>query len=494
MNYRATIGSVEKPYLKMALVLALGIVSVILAVSLAKYELRSVFAVSAILAVVVSVSFFASQRTLVKSSLIFLGLGIPFNLDVNLFLRTYVGVASVDIGVSFVCAIVLYVLFFYEYVTKRTQVLFRYNRILFWAPLLYMMAGFVSFYNAGSPELVLLELVRQAMLFLIFFIIMNLRNKEQIATFVLSLSIGIVVEALIAFYQYRTGQALGLGVLGERLFPLGAGYMTRAGGTIGHPNLLGYFFEMLVPLMLAMSIVEEKGLRKLWYMAAALCGLLGMLATMSRGSWITVPISLPLVFFVAYGKRLTQPKTYMFLLPGVLAVLLVFFLFVLPVISHRLTFEDPAARSRIPLNAAAFSIVKQFPVTGVGLNNLARVFRTYDTTGGSAVFTTEGDVQHIVHNIYLWVWSETGTIGLVTFAGIFLSAFYVGFKNLFAVNPWQRGVLIGAVSGLLAHTIHGLVDPGFRILMSTSMLFYSLIGLIGAIVLTSAADKEQTGS
>jgi O-antigen ligase len=494
MNYRETTGSVENPYLKTVLVLVLGVASVILAVSLADYGFKPVFAVSAILAVVVYVSFFPSQRTLVKSSLIFLGLGIPFNLDVNLFLRTYVGVASVDIGVSFVCAIVLYVLFFYEYVTKRTQVLFRYNRILFWAPLLYMMAGFVSFYNAVSPELVILELVRLAMLFLIFFIIMNLRNKEQIATFVFSLSIGIVFEALIAFYQYRTGQALGLGVLGERLFPLGAGYMTRAGGTIGHPNLVGYFFEMLVPLMLAMSIVEEKGLRKLWYMAAALCGLLGMFATMSRGSWITVPVSLPLVFFVAYGKRLTQPKTYMFLLPGVLAALLLFFLFVLPVISHRLTLEDPAARSRIPLNAAAFSIVKQFPVTGVGLNNLAKTFRTYDTTGGSAVFTTEGDVQHIVHNIYLWVWSETGTIGLVTFAGIFLSAFYVGLKTLFSVDPWQRGVLIGAVSGLLAQTIHGLVDPGFRILMSTSMLFYSLIGLIGAIALTSAVDEEQTGS
>ena len=494
MNYRETTGSVENPYLKTVLVLVLGMASVILAVSLADYGFKPVFAVSAILAVVVYVSFFPSQRTLVKSSLIFLGLGIPFNLDVNLFLRPYVGVASVDIGVSLLCAIALYVLFFYEHVTKRTEVLFRYNRSLFWAPLLYMMAGFLSFYNAASPELVILELVRLTMLFLIFFIIMNLRNKEQIATFVFSLSIGIVFEALIAFYQYRTGQALGLGVLGERLFPLGAGYMTRAGGTIGHPNLVGYFFEMLVPLMLAMSIVEEKGLRKLWYMAAALCGLLGMFATMSRGSWITVPVSLPLVFFVAYGKRLTQPKTYMFLLPGVLAALLLFFLFVLPVISHRLTLEDPAARSRIPLNAAAFSIVKQFPVTGVGLNNLGAVFRTYDTTGGSAVFTTEGDVQHIVHNIYLWVWSETGTIGLVTFAGIFLSAFYVGLKTLFAAQPWQRGVLIGAVSGLLAQTIHGLVDPGFRILMSTSMLFYSLIGLIGAVALTSAADKEQTGS
>jgi hypothetical protein len=77
---------------------------------------------------------------------------------------------------------------------------------------------------------------------------------------------------------------------------------------------------------------------------------------------------------------------------------------------------------------------------------------------------------------------------------MFLSAFYVGLKNLSAVHPWQRGVLIGAVAGLLAHMIHGLVDPGFRILMSTSMLFYSLLGLIGAIVLTSGSDKERAGS
>ena len=317
MNYRETIGPVEKPFLKTVLVAALGIVSVILAVFLANYELKSVFTVSAILAAVVYVSFFPSRQTLVKSSLIFLGLGIPFNLDINLFLRTYVGVASVDIGVSLLCAVALYILFFYEHVTTRTQVFFRYNKSLFWAPILYMMAAFLSFYNAGSPELVVLELVRLVMLFLIFFIIMNLRNKEQIATFVFSLSIGIVLEALIAFYQYSTGQALGLGVLGEKLFPAGFGYMSRAGGTIGHPNILGYYFEMLIPLMLAMSIVEEKGLRKFWYMAATFCGLLGMIATMSRGSWITIPVSLPLVFFVAYGKRLTQTKTYMFLLPGV---------------------------------------------------------------------------------------------------------------------------------------------------------------------------------
>ena len=143
------------------------------------------------------------------------------------------------------------------------------------------------------------------------------------------------------------------------------------------------------------------------------------------------------------------------------------------------------------MNRAAFSIVKQFPVTGVGLNNLARVFRTYDTTGGSAVFSTEGDVAHIVHNVYLWVWAETGTIGLIAFSGLFISSFYVGLKYLFKVDIWQRGILIGAVAGLMAHTIHGFVDPGFRILMSTSMLFYCLMGIIGAVAANYGANNKN---
>ena len=490
MQYRETTPPVEKAYLKALVAILLGSISVILAVSLAQYEMKSLFVVSVVLVGMVFVLYFATEQGFARWALIFLGLGIPFNLDINLFYRVYVGVTSVDIGMTLICAVILYALFFYQHVREGEGPLFRYNKLLVWAPLLYIGAGFLSFYNASSPTLVVLELVRLAMLFLILFIIMNLRKREQLTTFLISLAIGVIMESAIAYYQFKTGRALGLSVVGETLAPIGYGYHTRAGGTIGHPNIMAYYFEMLVPLMLAMLMAEERGWLKAFYLAATIAGLVGMYTTQSRGSWITIPLSLPLVFIVMYSRRLRQARSWAMLVPGLLITALLFLL-ILPTIRHRLSFEDVAARSRIPLNRAAFSIVKQFPVTGVGLNNLARVFRTYDTTGGSAVFSTEGDVAHIVHNVYLWVWAETGTIGLAAFAGIFISAFYVGFKYLFKVDIWQRGILIGAVCGLLAQAIHGFVDPGFRILMSTSMLFYSLIGIIGAIAVNYGNNNNN---
>lgn len=493
MNYRATTGPVEKPYLKTALVVVLGIVSVILAVSLADYEFRSVLAVSFILVAIVFLPYFASYRTLTRLSLIFLGLGIPFNLDINLFYRAYLGVTSVDIGVSLLCAIALYILFFYEHITKRTQVLFRYNRTLFWAPILYMMSGFLSFYNASSPELVVLELVRLAMLFVIFFIVMNLRDRQEIMTFVLVLSIGVVLQACIAYYQYKTGRVIGLGAFGERALVTTQtiGFTaSRATGTIGHPNILAYYFEMLVPLMFAMFLAEERGWLKFWYLLALVAGLGGLATTLSRGGWLTVPVSLPLVFIAAYRPRFTRQKMHGFLALA-LACGVIFFFLVYPTVEKRLNFADyGSAKSRAPLNTAAFSVIKQFPVTGVGLNNLARVFRTYDTTGGSALLA--GGVG-VVHNMFLGVWAETGTIGIAAFLWMFFAAFGIALRYLFRVPNRERAILIGAAAGLLAQMIHGLLDPGFRTLMNTSMLFYSLLGLIGAVAVQYRDAGRQNG-
>jgi O-antigen ligase len=171
----------------------------------------------------------------------------------------------------------------------------------------------------------------------------------------------------------------------------------------------------------------------------------------------------------------------------------IFFWLVYPTVEKRLNFTDfGSAKSRAPLNAAAFSVIKQFPVTGVGLNNLARVFRTYDTTGGSALLAGG---THVVHNMFLCVWAETGIIGIATFLWMFVAAFVVAFKYLFRVPDRERAILIGAAAGLLAQMIHGLLDPGFRILMNVSMLFYSLLGLIGAIAVQyrDAGAGRQNG-
>ena len=255
-----------------------------------------------------------------------MGLGIPFNLDINLFYRVYVGVTSVDIGMSLICAIILYGIFFYQHIREGEGPLFRSNKLLFWAPLLIWGAGFLSFYNASSPELVVLELVRLSMLFLIFFIIMNLRSRDQITTFAVSLAIGVIMEGVIAYYQFKTGRPLGLAVVGEKLAPAGFGYLTRAGGTIGHPNIMAYYFEMLIPFTLAMFMAEERASLKALYLVATATGLLGIYTTMSRGSWITIPVSLPLVFIVMYSRKLVQARSWALFVPGLLIASLLLFL------------------------------------------------------------------------------------------------------------------------------------------------------------------------
>ncbi|MBA4417137.1 MAG: hypothetical protein C0392_04405 [Syntrophus sp. (in: bacteria)] len=484
--------SQEHAYSKYILPVLIGAGATVTAIALDELKIQTALAVLGAVSFLVVLSFIASRKNLSSFAVILLALGIPFNIDVNLFYREYVGVTSLDIGLSLLSAIALFVLFFYEHYTSRgSGPAFRYNRTLLWAPILYMMSGLLSLYNATSNELAVLELVRLAMLFVIFFVVMNMRDRKLINTFIVTLSITVVLQTLIAYYQYKTGQVLGLGVLGER--DLGTREVwyagSRASGTIGHPNILAYYFEILIPFMFAMFLVEENRWLRLWYLIVTVAGLFGIMTTLSRGGWASVPVSMAVVFLTLIRHRLKGVRSIVGLFMISMLLLGIFF-YLLPTIEKRLSFADyGSAATRAPLNRAAFSVIKQFPVSGVGLNNLAKVFKTYDTTGGSSLFRTS---THVVHNLFLAVWAETGTIGILTFVWMFVATMIVAIKTLFKSVPlWQQGILIGAVAGLLAQMIHGMVDPGFRILMNVSMLVYAMFGLVGAISVLNKFKNER---
>lgn len=438
----------------------------------------------------VVILYFSNQKLLTNSAIAFLALGIPFNLDVNLLYRQYVGVTSIDIGVTLLSAFALFILFLYEHYTlKQSSSTFSSNKMLTWAILFYIGAGILSFYNAVSYELAMLELIRMLMLFFIFYVVMNLRTNHQVSFFIFFMSVGVVIEAIIAFIQYKTGRSLGLEVFGEKLARGGFEWATRTSGTIGHPNMLAYYFEILIPLMVAMFLVETRKLTKLWYGIVSIAGIIGIMTTLSRGGWLGLSIALPIVFIFLFSSKLKYLSTYIGIFAGII-VLTVLFVLIAPTVETRLERGDRgSAATRAPLNKAALSIIKQYPVTGVGLNNLAKVFRVYDTSGGSWKF--RGVLSHVVHNLYLIVWSEMGTIGLIAFLWIFLSSFILIIRLFFNVLPWQRGVLVGIGAGLIAQMIHGLFDPGFKLLMNTSMLFYSLLGVIGAISVLYNKEKEK---
>jgi O-antigen ligase len=477
----------EKPLVKLLFPVFIGVFAVVIAISLESLEYKTAIAITAGLFIGGIAIYFLNQKAITYISIFTLGMGIPFNLDVNLFFRPYIGVTSVDIGVTFLSSVVLYAVFYYEHIVNGIK-RFHSNRMLLFAMLLYMGSGLLSLYNAASKELVVLELVRLTILLAIFYTVMNFGRREYISVFIVTLSICVFLEFLLAYYQYKTGRLFGLYAFGETRYEFGVGYLdVRASGTFSHANGLAYFFELLLPLVFAMFIVEENKLLKLWYIFAFLFGFFGLVITLSRGGWLATAISLPIVFFVLFRNRITQQKYIISIFLGLIAVVILGFFFY-PTIAKRIqAYDYGSAASRRPLNLAAMSIIKQYPVTGVGMNNFAQVFRVYDTTGGSSIFKARG----LVHNLFLGVWTETGIIGIISFLWIFLSAFIVSTKLLTKVPFWYSGVLVGVSAGLFAQFIHGMFDPGFRVLMSTSMLVYSMIGLIGAVSVLYKTKEKQ---
>ena len=467
----------EKPFVRLFLSILIGAGIAMLSVFVASLDYKTAIATIIGLSIGGIFIHFLNQKSFSYLLIMAMAFGIPFNLDINLFFRPYIGVTSVDIGITFLSCITLCISFFYERIVGGIK-RFYSNKWIILSMLLYMGSGALSLYNAASKELVVLELVRLAMLLIICYMIMNFGKKEYMSVFILTLSITVFLEFLLAFYQYKTGRLFGLYAFGETRYEFGVGYLqVRASGTFSHANGLAYFFEMTLPILLAMVIVEDNAKLKLWYAAAFVFGFFGLVITLSRGGWLATAISLPIVFTSLYIKRFAEKKYMVALFFGLLIVMILGY-FASPTIIRRLeTYDFGAAGTRVPLNRAAFSIIKQFPITGVGLNNFALVFRTYDTTGGSEIFKAQG----LVHNLFLGVWTETGIIGISTFVLIFITTFLIALKLIYKVPYWYTGVLVGVFAGLLAHFIHGMFDPGFRVLMSTSMLVYSMIGLVGAV-------------
>ena len=406
---------------------------------------------------------------------------IPINLDVNPFYRTHTGGApSLTINTTVLALVMYFVVWAYRTRTGLQPQTLVLHRPLIWAWLVLLAVAPLSAINADDLELVALEWVRLVCLGIAMVAVMSLQEERYARVWVFVMSVQVVIQAGLAGGQYALKKNLGLSVFGEAALVeqrIGIGtVVNRATGTIGHPNILSYFFEILVPVMLALALARQPPIKRLWYGLACVAGLAGMITTLSRGAWLTVPISFAIVIVMVVGPRIVRIRSAVAV--GLIGCALAVPLYmVYPTIAKRFTFSDyKSSGSRVPLNKAAWSIIEKHPVVGIGLNNLAEVFKREDTTGLARTFH---GVQHVVHNLHLWIWVETGTLGLIAFTAPFVVAMLTAMRTAARAPPVPRAILVGVAAGLLAHLMHGMLDPGYRISLTLSMLVFTSFGLIG---------------
>ncbi|MGH1591917.1 O-antigen ligase family protein [Methylobacterium phyllosphaerae] len=196
-----------------------------------------------------------------------------------------------------------------------------------------------------------------------------------------------------------------------------------------------------------------------------------------------LPLSAALLILLVYRDRLFSRTSLVVF--GLLAIVGgIAALYAGPLIWERLTADDGgSAAQRGPLNAAALALFAQFPIFGVGLNNFGNQFAVLDHTGLSRLAGLFDRSNHVVHNLHILILTEVGIVGYTAFALVFGTGIARGFRAMrrAPVGDPLAAIAAACAVGLIAHLLHGLVDPGFRLNLGIAELLYTGLGLIAGV-------------
>lgn len=287
---------------------------------------------------------------------------------------------------------------------------------------------------AAIPALALIRLLTVLELVLLVFYIV--KTKPSLHSTVSCLLIALICSSVLAWVQFVKQASVGGAVwwLGERTFTkttpgIATAYIRdslilRPYATFPHPNVLGGFIVIVLPLVLFAEYIRKN---KLFFPVVAFC-FMTLLITFSRSAWITGGI---IAVIAVLNKKVSIQKIRNRAggkwLYGFMAILLVV---IAPLLYNRfwqLTSVDTQSITlRSELNTAAIAMIRNHPFTGVGLNNFLVNLPVYHP------IRSYQDIQP-AHTIYLLATAELGIVGI----GIFLFVLLKKIKQSFVSGQWS---------------------------------------------------------
>lgn len=216
-----------------------------------------------------------------------------------------------------------------------------------------------------------------------------------------------------------------------------------------HQNVLAGFLVVLVPLSLALTIWSKRRLLRVYSAACSILILVSLLVTSSRGAWLSL-----FAVVGVLGWFWLQPYRAALLTLGALwlAGLLAGLVYLLGGGLARLD----SGLNRLELWRTSLSMIGDYPLSGAGLGQFQHRFDSYASP------YIYGQLQPHTHNLFLQSLAEFGVFGigaiLITLFTTLLLLFR--YRNLTAIELALKPVVVGALAGLVALFVHGLVDYG----------------------------------
>lgn len=252
-----------------------------------------------------------------------------------------------------------------------------------------------------------------------------------------------VVVAIIGLAQYMQGQAIITAESG----------VARMASVYGSPNNLALFLGRCLPFLLAaVFLIKRSAYRGLLISATIIIGIALFLSQSAGALFVGIPVSVTVVILLTFGRR----SLYAILIIGLLGVIGSIAALQSPRFSRLLDFADGTNFYRLRVWESAIDIVRDYPITGLGLDQFLYAFRGHYIRPDA---WQEPDLSH-PHNIVLDVWIRLGLFGVL----LLLAMQYSFWRSVRKSLAYQTGDVTGRIitiggAGCMANLIvHGMVD------------------------------------
>ena len=312
---------------------------------------------------------------------------------------------------------------------------------------------------------------------LFLYVARQIGSRRELILVVAVLAANVGLQGVLAVAQHLTNSTLGLDFFGatKKLRDyVGLAALSRAGGTLGHPNSLALFFDLLLPLVFALLFVPQRRLGRLALAVGLLVGLAGLIVTQSRGGMLATGLALFLLLFIQLARRtggsIALVYTAFILLVGGISVLTT----TNPISKRFLRYDYGTAYGRLPHLRVAYNLIQEHPVFGVGLNVYTEVAPRFDTTPQQIM----AQWQAPVHNLYAFLIAEIGLSGFLWMLLFWVAVVRGVWPAVWAADPLLRSVGLGLLMGMLAFLVHGQFD---YVLWTHFTAFWFVCGLMVAV-------------
>jgi hypothetical protein len=253
----------------------------------------------------------------------------------------------------------------------------------------------------------------------------------------------------------------------------------RVAGTLASANVAGTFTMFMSLITIGLFLTRGHLVDQRLALAGLGVGVVAMILTYSRGSWIGFGIGLVIILAVATVRGVAQREVTLILLGGIIVASL----FANPIINRFMGDDRGSAASRIYQAKAAFNIIQAHMFTGIGASNQIFVLRDYlpvELMGDRNIY--------LIHNKFWSIWAETGLFGFLALIWFLLALAGQAIRTVItSVDPYVVIFIASLLAAGIAYTFRLTNDP-FDGRPEVQLLWF-----LAALIAVTARLAKETG-